>query len=1224
MTRNKKEPPPPPLTPKKKESAMAVLFPLRFASVCLALASLLAHLASGLVAPDSSAARKACSQFRYAGDCFAASGADAECGFCAASYNCFPRNAALEAEGATPCSVSVCPATPPFLSSQDSIDAFYARNGGKNPVLPDVGWDLACSNGGKRFWNADKNRGNHKCVCPASSGFGGLECRMCASKKGCEGDLVCDTGLIPRTNASTIRVHGMCKSGAMCLLASTQAGGGLMPELSMELLPHAETEAKKDARVKIYVSVPFPKGANPDVDIAPGSEAVISSPLLANIQVKNCVVERSVQCPFGVTFGWSDAEFQYSTASCTSVTCEDTEGASIEPCPANVSWYKEASDVCSAINTAVESTIQLGNAAGTAIQVMCAEADQGKGPAALYADRNMYMCSLSVGALLPHGSLVAEMECGACVEEIMKPPEKTLELSWCKTHQSACNGILFFLGVVVPFLPLLTCLLAFHLRRRRDRALWISDKASIDSGEELRNLSKHLAAYGSSDLAPIGEIDEVSMDAELGAVSLESEGEGSFSSGSGYERPHYRSNSLRSNTLGWDGKAWLGEEKLTEACTRIRTYLTVDSIPSNRKMGKKISVADLSAETLQLGLVDVRLKIKQPKSFVKSLRSRGRTNSRESLRSVEGAPRTHILCSTNGTIGPGITAILGPSGCGKTTLIDIIAGRKSTGVLSGKVVVSGRTRTPAELRALVGYVLQEDVLPGTSTVRECLMFHAMLRLRSDVGRAEQVRRVKRVLKEMNMHKHADSIIGDAFNRGLSGGQKRRVSICIELLASPKLVIMDEPTSGLDSVSTKNVIDALGTVASGNERIVVISIHQPSSVLFLQFDNVILLSPKGETVYFGPRKSVLPFLASSKHICPPGINPSEFCLDIVSLLPSAEVTELSNNFAASNLALSQAEELSASMAKRAKLHESMHRTKSVKWGAPPKEWHLPSMWRQFSAVGFRCFTNLLRHPLLILGNVVLSAFVGIICGLFYSGLDKDFQLSGVLNRAGVISFTLLYFLLNSLVAMSVWIDERLLYLREKMGNCYTPGSYLIAKTLFSVIPMQVCSTMAFVFVSYFWVGMNSDADRFVVYSGILLLCNIAGASMMIMVGTMTGKPAVAYMIGVVVLLFNFLFEGILANQSHLKAAGVGWVSYLSYLHFAFEALVFNEMKGQSYEICKAGVCFPITVEDIVQDNLGMDIGGGFTIQRDAMILFAYFILFNILTYALLKYRVREKR
>ena len=185
---------------------------------------------------------------------------------------------------------------------------------------------------------------------------------------------------------------------------------------------------------------------------------------------------------------------------------------------------------------------------------------------------------------------------------------------------------------------------------------------------------------------------------------------------------------------------------------------------------------------------------------------------------VRGGKEKQILCSVTGMAGRvegreaggGITALMGPSGAGKTSLLNVLARRHTSySRLEGQVRVEGRLLSGNELQAISGYVTQHDVLPGMMTVREHLLFHAKLRMGAEPTMREKQERVVEVLAELGLADIHDSIIGDEFVRGISGGERRRVSIASELLASPALLFMDEPTTGLDSSNAINVVSAWG-------------------------------------------------------------------------------------------------------------------------------------------------------------------------------------------------------------------------------------------------------------------------------------------------------------------------------------------------------------------------------------------------------------------------------
>ncbi|KAF5200785.1 Abc transporter g family member, partial [Thalictrum thalictroides] len=216
-----------------------------------------------------------------------------------------------------------------------------------------------------------------------------------------------------------------------------------------------------------------------------------------------------------------------------------------------------------------------------------------------------------------------------------------------------------------------------------------------------------------------------------------------------------------------------------------------------------------------------------------------------------GKNRSHpILQGLTGYAQPGeVLAIMGPSGCGKSTLLDALAGRLDSSTRqSGQILVNGRTQRLAF--GTSAYVTQDDTLMTTLTVREAVYYSALLQLPDSMPTSEKRKRADITIKEMGLQDAMNTRIGGWGNKGISGGQKRRVSICIEILTRPKLLFLDEPTSGLDSAASYHVMKRIVGLAKQDGRTVIASIHQPSSEVFELFYNLCLLS-SGKTVYFGP-------------------------------------------------------------------------------------------------------------------------------------------------------------------------------------------------------------------------------------------------------------------------------------------------------------------------------------------------------------------------------------
>ncbi|EPS59881.1 hypothetical protein M569_14924, partial [Genlisea aurea] len=242
-------------------------------------------------------------------------------------------------------------------------------------------------------------------------------------------------------------------------------------------------------------------------------------------------------------------------------------------------------------------------------------------------------------------------------------------------------------------------------------------------------------------------------------------------------------------------------------------------------------------------------------------------------------PTKKLLHNLNGYAEPGrVMAVMGPSGSGKSTLLDSLAGRLARNVvMTGNILLNGKKRSLDY--GVVAYVTQEDVLLGTLTVRETLIYSAHLRLPSSMSRNEIKGIVEATITEMGLQDCANRQIGNWQLRGISGGEKKRLSIAVEILIRPRLMFLDEPTSGLDSASAFFVIQSIKNIARDG-RTVISSIHQPSSEVFALFDDLYLLSG-GETVYFGEAKMATKFFAEAGFPCPSRRNPSDHFLRCIN-------------------------------------------------------------------------------------------------------------------------------------------------------------------------------------------------------------------------------------------------------------------------------------------------------------------------------------------------------
>jgi ABC-type multidrug transport system ATPase subunit len=278
------------------------------------------------------------------------------------------------------------------------------------------------------------------------------------------------------------------------------------------------------------------------------------------------------------------------------------------------------------------------------------------------------------------------------------------------------------------------------------------------------------------------------------------------------------------------------------------------------------------AEKKKLGTIDLRWK-----DLCYSI-AQGKTDRRTVLHAQDG-------CCKGGEL----MAFMGPSGSGKTSLLNSLAGRlpqQKGAIFSGELYVNEipMQDLPCPFADISAYVEQEDVLYALSTVTETLRFQAKLRLPKSSVQEEVNKRIETILRQVGLHHVRNTNVGgSSFNgaiRGLSGGERKRLSIALELLHDPQVLFLDEPTTGLDSYQALNVMEKLRDLANANHTVVV-SIHQPRSSIFAMLDSVIILAA-GRPAFSGPMQDATKHFEDQGYVLPPKFNPADFFIDLVSV------------------------------------------------------------------------------------------------------------------------------------------------------------------------------------------------------------------------------------------------------------------------------------------------------------------------------------------------------
>ena len=513
-----------------------------------------------------------------------------------------------------------------------------------------------------------------------------------------------------------------------------------------------------------------------------------------------------------------------------------------------------------------------------------------------------------------------------------------------------------------------------------------------------------------------------------------------------------------------------------------------------------------------------------------------------------------VLQSCAGYAGPGeLTAVLGPSGAGKTSLLCALAGRvpRSKGArLAGHVRAQGLQRGDA-----VGWVPQDDVFYSQLTVRETLEMKVALQA-PQLGQGEREAYVETLLTEMGLGQCADSCVGDRKTRGISGGEKKRLSIACELVKGPQLLFADEPTTGLDSFQAEQVAGRLKSIASEGKTVIA-TIHQPRGSIFEKFDNVVLLF-EGSVVYSGPAGEALLHFAKLGFPCPKGQNPAEFLVDLISVDFSSPENEARSRTRIASLQEAFGEGIGAELAAAGLQGSTMSAQSLVEARAPVATqvlWLLRRSWKQITRDKI---TNRVR-----LGVNVNSAIV--FGSIFFQMTRKQ---STIQDRFGLLQVAAINTAMASLTkTCQIFPTEKTIVAEERAGGAYSVAPYLASK-LTAELPISAAFPLAFGCIVYPLTGLQPGLGRFMRFLSIVTLESFASSALGLTVGSVAPSPEAAAAMGPAIMVIFIVFGGYYVNPDNVPKP-LRWVPKASLIRWAFQALCINEFSGLTFDVEKKG-------------------------------------------------------
>eukprot|EP01060_Flectonema_neradi_P039917 TRINITY_DN8957_c0_g1_i1.p1 TRINITY_DN8957_c0_g1~~TRINITY_DN8957_c0_g1_i1.p1 ORF type:complete len:651 (+),score=116.24 TRINITY_DN8957_c0_g1_i1:2175-4127(+) len=580
---------------------------------------------------------------------------------------------------------------------------------------------------------------------------------------------------------------------------------------------------------------------------------------------------------------------------------------------------------------------------------------------------------------------------------------------------------------------------------------------------------------------------------------------------------------------------------------------------------------------------------KKPKTFKKKI-----------LKKVDVNIEPHTLCS-----------IMGSTGAGKTTLLNLLAGRIEAN--SGSVKVNGKSYKDISIQKRLGYVMQDDKLLPTQTVREALSFCAKLTLPESTTEDAREKRVTSIIKELGLQEVENSLIGSTIpgERGISGGERKRVSIGLVLIPDPDILLLDEPTTGLDSFTAESVIDTLSDLAACG-RTVICTIHQPSSQVFSKFSQLVLMT-QGSVIYSGRPDSSVEYFSSIGYECPHYTNPPDFYMKLMktgstgnemSLRDMSLCHEMCDKLVKEWSEVSDSKKLSYSPA-TVEMETLTPKGKNTKSDEREGGLYQTSFLTQFVALSQRSLKNVVRNPMLSKARTVQSVILGLLIGaIFY---NQGYSPRGVKGIQGALFFMMVnQSMLPMMGVLHTFPLEMGLIMRENQASLYSIKSYFTAKSLVE-FPFMVLFPFIFISIAYFLIGFRDTAGAFFTLQLIIILTSICAQSWGLFISSCASSIHMAQLLGPLILLPMMLTAGFFVDS---VPVWLDWLRYVSFIRWAFEAAIVNEFEDV-YIGCEGSNepgCH-LTGNEVIA-SLGIEDA---TIYRSCLIIASQIILTRLFTF-----------
>lgn len=536
-----------------------------------------------------------------------------------------------------------------------------------------------------------------------------------------------------------------------------------------------------------------------------------------------------------------------------------------------------------------------------------------------------------------------------------------------------------------------------------------------------------------------------------------------------------------------------------------------------------------------------------------------------------------------------LTAIMGGSGAGKTSLFKILSGRTAT-KYEGKILINKQPITQSDIINISGYVYQSDILPPDEYVLEYLEFVSTLK----VGN----KHIDKLIDILGLNEIKNSIIGDS-NNGISGGQKKRLSIAVELIGNPEILFLDEPTSGLDVFSATKLIKYLKKI----EKTCIISIHQPSTEIFYTFDDIIILKDT-KIFYKGPTKDFIPYLKTQGFEIPSYTNPADYLFTHV--LPSIKYEKGNwNRYYNSNF-----EDLESEVSETEKgierllIHEDETQIESDYPIKITKE-KRNKYFKECYMLIIRYILNIKRNSILgIMRFIEILSFIITIAPLFYNISKIEPKLNEEVTRGFLYTLSINCFWMSSLNCAELFFYDSILFIKEYRSGLYHLLSYYISKNIVSIAFCSIgpiISSPIFLIIS----GIKYSIKQWALFILVNILCSIVSHAIGLLLCCVFPTSQVTLLALQIILLPLSSLSGMVCIPE-LLILPLRILQYFSPPRYTLNILLNNHYREKE---------IPEFVKALNKGLPGM--------YKCCIIMFLFIIFFNLLSYISLWFKIKNK-